>query len=413
MKFKELYDRWRVKRLTQEEAAMLLGVSERTFRRYCRCFETEGVASLYDARLEKVAHNAAPVDEVMELLSLFETRYPNFTVAHFYDKYRDEHHGTRSYNWVKDQLQSHGLVKKAKKRGSHRRKRERAPMAGMLIHQDGSTHEWVPNQRWDLIVTMDDANNEVYSGFFVDEEGTHSSFRGVSDVILKHGLFCSLYTDRGSHYWSTPTVGGKVDKVNLTQFGRAMAQLGIDMIPAYSPEARGRSERLFGTLQQRLPKELALANIQTMEDANRFLNDVYWPKHNARFAVKPQDDDRAFVPWFDSGMNLQDILCIQEQRTVNKDNTISYRGLTLQIPKQKDRYHYVKAKVRVHEYADKSLAIFHGPRKLARYTPMGQLINKALNTSDASKKPNSRPTYPQGTQGYTSHASSPALCACG
>lgn len=200
MRFTEVYEWWTEKRLTQEEAAKMLGMCERTFRRYCRKHESEELNALYDQRLDRIAHNAAPVDEVMETIGLFETRYSNFTAAHFYDKYRDEHQGKRSYSWVKYQLQAHQLVKKTKKRGVHRRKRERAPMAGMLLHQDGSTHEWVPNKQWDLIITMDDATSEIYSGFFVEEEGTNSSFQGVCEVILSHGLFCSFYSDRGSHY---------------------------------------------------------------------------------------------------------------------------------------------------------------------------------------------------------------------
>lgn len=383
MRFTEAYEWWSEKRLTQAEAATLLGLCERTFRRYCRRHAVDGKEGLYDKRLEKAAHNAAPVDEVMEVLNLFETHYPNFTVSHFYDKYHDDHQGSRSYSWIKNQLQDYGITKKAKKRGTHRRKRERSPMIGMMIHQDGSTHEWVPGKQWDLIVTMDDATSEVYSGFFVEEEGTHSSFQGISDVILKHGLFCSLYTDRGSHYWTTPEVGGKVDKVNLTQFGRAMKQLGIDMIAAYSPEARGRSERLFGTVQQRLPKELALAGITTMDKANEFLNKIYWPKHNARFSVKSKESEPAFVPWLDS-MNLHNILCIQEQRTVTKDNTVSYKAKILQIPKQQDRCHYVKATIRIHEYSNGSMAIFHGPKKLANYDVAGILITTAESKKKAA-----------------------------
>jgi len=384
MRFTEVYEWWSEKRLTQAEAATLLGMCERTFRRYCQRHVTEGQEGLCDKRLEKIAHNAAAVDEVIELVNLFETRYPTFSVSHFYDKYRDEHKGSRSYSWIKNQLQDYGLIKKAKKRGAHRRKRERSPMMGMMIHQDGSTHEWVPGKQWDLIITMDDATSEVYSGFFVEEEGSHSSFQGVSEVIIKHGLFCSLYTDRGSHYWTTPIVGGKVDKINLTQFGRAMKQLGIEMIAAYSPEARGRSERLFGTLQQRLPKELSLENITTMDKANEFLNKVYWPKHNARFAISPKEKECAFVAWLDSGMNLHDILCIQEQRTVTKDNTISYNAKLLQIPKQQDRCNYVKATVRVHEYSDASMAIFHGPKKLANYDSQGNLLETTRNKKRAA-----------------------------
>jgi transposase len=375
MRFEELVSQWTEKKITQEEAARILGVSDRTFRRYCRSYEESGASGLYDARLEKKSHNAVPVDEMMEVLTLFETRYSNFTAAHFYDVYRDKHQGERSYNWVRLILQDAGLTQKAKKRGAHRRKRPRAPMKGMLLHQDGSTHEWVPNKHWDLIVTMDDATSEVYSGFFVEEEGTHSSFLGVKETIEKKGLFCSFYTDRGSHYWLTQAAGEKVDKKNLTQFGRAMQQLGIEMIPAYSPEARGRSERLFGTVQQRLPKELALEGITDMQEANRFLREVYWPKHNKRFSVKPQEELSAFVPWVKAGSNLDDILCIQEQRVVNKDNTVSYKTLSLQIPKQAHRCHFIKAKVRVHEYPNAALAIFHGPRCLARYTRNGDLIS--------------------------------------
>ena len=376
MRFGDLYSRWSEQRITQQEAAYLLGVSERTFRRHCRSYEAAGAEGLYDARLAKPAHNAAPVDEVLELLSLFESQYSTYSVSHFYDRYRDKHKGERSYNWVRRQLQSSGQVSKTKKRGRHRRKRERAPMAGMLLHQDGSSHEWVSGKEWDLIVTMDDATSEVYSGFFVEEEGTHSSLQGVKEVIEAKGLFCSLYTDRGSHYWRTAKAGDKVDKEHVTQFGRAMKQLGIEMIAAYSPEARGRSERLFGTLQQRLTKDLQAEGITSMEAANRYLKETYWAQHNKRFAVKAREDEGAFVPWFDPGMNLNDILCIQEQRTVNKDNTVSYQGKQLQIPKHRTRYHFSKAKVRVHEYQDRGLAIFHGPRCLGRYDEQGELLEE-------------------------------------
>jgi len=239
----------------------------------------------------------------------------------------------------------------------------------MMVHQDGSTHEWVPRQHWDLIVTMDDATNEHYSMFFVDEEGTQSSFQGVQEVIETRGLFSAFYSDRGSHYWITPEAGGKVDKVNLTQFGRAMKHLGIDMIAAYSPEARGRSERAFATHQGRLPKELALAGIADMDAANRYLQDVYRLAFNAEFAQPPLEDGSAFVPFL--GGSLKDILCEQFERTVGKDNCVRFEGLTLQIPSDRHRYHYVKAKVQVHRYQDGTLAVFHGPRQLATYNAQG------------------------------------------
>ena len=212
---------------------------------------------------------------------------------------------------------------------------------------------------WDLIVTMDDATSDVYSGFFVEEEGTMSSFIGLREVMEEYGLFCALYTDRGSHYFYTPEAGGKVDKTKLTQVGRALQQLGIEHIAAYSPQARGRSERMFETLQNRLPQELRVAGITSMEEANRFLKEVYWPRHNQRFAVGPEEQGTAFTLWVGDG--LEDILSVQENRTVNSDNTVRYKGRVLQIPEDRHRYHYVKAKVRVHEYPDGTLAVFHGP----------------------------------------------------
>lgn len=215
-------------------------------------------------------------------------------------------------------------MKKGKKRGAHRRKRERRPLKGMMLHQDASTHEWVEGQKWDLVVTMDDADNEIYSAIFVEEEGTQSSFQEVQEVIENQGIFCSLYTDRGSHYWTTKKAGGKVESNEPTQFGRAMYQLGIEMIAAYSPEARGRSERMFGTLQGRLPKELALAGITEKEEANRYMREVFLPSFNTRFKVKIDEEITSFVPWLDSHLKLREILCIKGQREVKKDNTVSY-----------------------------------------------------------------------------------------
>jgi hypothetical protein len=241
----------------------------------------------------------------------------------------------------------------------------------MMLHQDGSRHEWVVGKKWDLIVTMDDATNEHYSMFFVEEEGTASSFGGVRDVIIKKGLFSSLYTDRGSHYWFTPKEGGKVSKTQLTQFGRAMKSLGIQMIAAYSPEARGRSERAFGTHQDRLVKELALHGITEMDAANRYLAQTYLPAYNAEFMLPAPEEGSAFTPWV--GGDLDDILCEQDERTVSADNCVSYEGMKLQIPANQYRCHYVRARVRVHKYPDGSLAVFHGPRKLADYDPQGNL----------------------------------------
>lgn len=379
MRFEEAYEGWSEKRFTQEEAARLLGICDRTFRRYICRYDKEGFDALIDKRLKQVSWRRAPVDEVMALTSLYQARYSGWNVKHFFSFYKRNHEGKRCYTWVKKALQKEGLVTKESKRGVHRKRRERAAMEGMMLHQDGSSHEWVPDQRWDLIVTMDDATSEHYSMFFIEEEGTISSFLGVKEIIEKKGLFCSLYTDRGSHYWTTPTVGGPVDKQNLTQFGRAMHQLGIEMIPAYSPEARGRSERAFRTHQERLVRELAMSGIHDMYNANIYLKEVYMPAFNAEFRVPALATGSAFVPWHNG--SFDDVLCEQYERTVGKNNCVSFEGLILQIPKDQYRCHYVKAKVRIHRYVDGQLAIFHGPRKLTDYDAKGEvkilLLDKA------------------------------------
>jgi len=372
MKFEEVYGRTRAGMLSQEEAAELLGISERTFRRWRGRFEAEGADGLYDRRLGKVSARRAAVDEVMTVLELFDSRYWDFGVRHLHETLVARHGFRRSYNWLRLTLQAHGRVRPAPRRGAHRRKRPRRPMVGMMLHQDGSRHEWVAGEMWDLIVTMDDATSEIYSAFFVAEEGTMSTFLGLEAVIAERGLFCSLYADRGSHYWHTPEAGGPVDKDNPTQVGRALKQLGIELIPAYSPEARGRSERMFGTLQKRLPQELRVAGMTAMEAANRFLEEVYLPRHNACFARTPEDAGSAFVPFAGT---LEDILCIQEERVVGNDNTVRYKNRTLQIPADRHRHHYVKATVRVHEYPDGSLAVFHGPRRLATYSADGSFVD--------------------------------------
>jgi transposase len=370
MRFEESYEGWTESRLTQEEAARLLGVCSRTFRRYINRYEENGVEGLLDKRLTQISFRRASVDEVLALVDRYKRRHLGWNVKNFYGWYKHDG-GQRSYTWVKNALQSQGLVSRAPKRGAHRKRRERSPIPGMMLHQDGSTHEWVPGKKWDLIVTMDDATNEHYSMFFVDEEGTDSSFRGVKEIILKHGLFSSLYTDRGSHYWYTPDEGGKVSKTQLTQFGCAMRHLGIEMIPAYSPEARGRIERAFRTHQDRLPKELAAYGITMMDAANRYLLKTYLPAFNAEFMQPAAEEGSAFVTWI--GKDIDDVLCEQYERTVSSDNCVSFEGKTLQIPPDKYRCHYVRVKVRVHRYMDGSLAIFHGPRKLADYDQQGKL----------------------------------------
>jgi transposase len=377
MRFEDVYGRWQERRLSQGEAAEILGMSERTFRRWRDRYQADGLEGLADRRLGKASARRVPVDRVQEVLTLYRERYRGFTVQHFHDKLRQHHGFELGYTWTKLRLQDAGLVAKAPRRSAHRKKRPRRPLTGMLLHQDGSRHRWLAalEQPLDLIVTLDDATSEIYSAFLVEEEGTMSSFRALAEVIAAQGLPCALYTDRASHYFVTPKAGAKVARDQPTQVGRALAQLGIEHIPAYSPEARGRSERAFGTLQDRLPKELQLAGITTVEAANRFIREIYLPEHNARFAVAPEQPESAFVT--DRGAAHRDILCVQEERLVGNDNTVRYRGLSLQIPPSPLRPHFVRARVRVHDYPDGTLAIFHGPRRLARYRVDGSPLDHA------------------------------------
>jgi hypothetical protein len=322
MRFQEAYDGWSEGRLTQAEAALLLGQCERSFRRHIERFEADGLEGLLDKRLSQISKRRASGVEVDHVVQLYKTALPAGTWRTFTASTRPEGVGARSYSWLKSLLQGAGVVKAYKVRGKHRIKRERMPLAGMMIHQDASTHRWVPDSVWDLVVTMDDATSEHTSMFFCPQEGTASSFHGIGQTIARYGLFASLYSDRGSHYFITPEAGGKVDKVNLTEVGRALKQLGIDHIAAYSPEARGRSERAFQTHQGRLPQELARAGITSMHAANRYLDQVYRAAHNREFAVASTLEGSAYVP-FISG-NLPDILCEQHERKVDNDNCVSF-----------------------------------------------------------------------------------------
>lgn len=370
--FRSVLDRHEGRELNQMEAGELLGISERTFRRWCQRYEEDGEAGLLDRRLGRRSAKRVPADDEAEIERLYRTRYRGFTARHFHEHLVRDHLCRWSYTWTKLFLQSKGLLERAPRRGAHRRKRVRRPLPGMMLHQDGSRHEWLAGREpMDLIVTMDDATNEIYSAFLIEEEGTASTFRALMAVFSAHGLPLSLYTDRGSHYFHTPEAGGKVDRANPTQVGRALAHLGVEHIAAYSPEARGRSERMFRTLQDRLVKELALASVSTVEAANQFIRDVYLPAHNARFVVKAAQEGSAFVAV--PGVDLNEVLCVQEERQVGNDNTVTFHRLQLQIPPSPLRPHFVKARVKVRHYPDGTYAIFHGPRCIGRYDAAGAL----------------------------------------
>src|SRR5579883_188626 len=372
MRFEDLLDRQERGELSQADAAEVLGISERSFRRWRDRLRDEGPSGLADRRLGRPSDRRASVAEISRMLELYRGSYADFTVKHFHEQLVKRHNYKLGYTVTKVHLHRAGLVRPAPKRSAHRKKRPRRPTVGMMLHQDASQHTWLAGRQDDLVVTLDDATSAIYSAFLVDEEGTASSLRGLREVIGRHGLFCALYTDRGSHYFYTPKAGEKVSRTRPTQVGRALAQLGIEHIAAYSPEARGRSERAFRTLQDRLPKELALAGITTVDAANRWLAESYIAQHNAAFAVEAEQEGSAFVP--DRAGLWREILCVQEDRTVGNDNTVKWNRLSLQLPPSRLRPHFVKATVRVHQYPDGTIAVFLGPHRLADYDARGRII---------------------------------------
>jgi transposase len=368
MRFEELLDRHERGNLTQAEAGEMLGISERTFRRWRDRYREEGAAGLSDRRIGKPSPRRADEGELTRARALYAEMYGGFTVKHFHEHLQARHGYRLGYTVTRLALQASGQVKRAPRRGAHRRKRPRRPLPGMLLHQDAARHAWLAG--WpplDLVITLDDATSAIYSALLVPEEGTASSFRALAEVIAAQGLFCALYTDRGGHYFHTPAAGGRVDRQNPTQVGRALAQLGIEHIPAYSPQARGRSERAFRTLEDRLPKELAIAGITEIDAANAWLREHYLPAHNARFAVAAEEPGTAFVPV--APEQWREVLCLQETRQVGNDNTVRWRGRSLQIPKSPLRPHFTRAQVRLHEYPDGAIALFWGPHRIADFPP--------------------------------------------
>lgn len=378
----EAIGKYRSGALTCVEAASLLGMSERHLRRLRDAYAEGGAEAIVDRRRGKRPANKAPEKLKDWMVEQYVTRYFDFSPKHFHEELKKRGFDY-DYTWTKSVLYLRGVLKPATKRGAHRKKRVRSPLPGMLVFQDGSTHDWFLGRRTpcDLIVTLDDATSEIVSAFFVEQEGTMSSFVGLRETIAKKGLFSSFYTDRGSHYFFTPEVGGKVDKQRLTEVGRALAQLGVEHIPSYAPEARGRMERVFGTLQGRLPPLMRLAQIDDIEAANHWLREIYIAEHNDRFAVVAAEEGSAFIAFVG---DLDNVLCVQAERVVSNDNTVRYDGRVLQIPEQKHRRHYVKASVRVHEYPDGRLAVFHGPRLLARYEAGGALSEESQKETGKS-----------------------------
>src|SRR3954469_3793759 len=384
MKVQEVLLRAMAKKITWWQAAEIIGVSARTMRRWRERLEQGGYDGLADRRKGMVSPKRVSLELCEKVLGLYRDRYFDLNIRHFHEKLGEEHGIELSYTWVQKALQGAGLVAKRSKRGTHRRRRPRRPMTGMLLHIDGSKHCWFQNsKRYDLIVILDDATSEIYYAQLVEEESTRTVMAGLREVIESKGLFCALYSDRGSHFFVTPKAGEPVDKHRLTQVGRALKELGVQMIPAYSPQARGRSERNFGTWQGRLPQELRLAGINTLEAANRFLREHYIEAFNRKFTVAPEQKATAFRRV--GRPDLDWVFSVQSERIVAKDNTVTLGDRTWQIEKSRFRSTLAGCTATIHEHLDGRVSLRYGPHVVGRFDSHGQPLSKA-NKQERSGK---------------------------
>jgi transposase len=347
------------------EAAEIAGMSVRNMQRMRQRYREHGYNGLFDQRRGKRSYHRIPMETAERVLALYRDQYFDLNVRHFHEKLREVEGIGLSYSWVKQALQGAGLVVRKKKRGPHRRRRPRRPLPGMLLHVDGSKHRWFQDDRYyDLVVILDDATSQIYYAQLVQEESTRTVMAALREVIERQGVFCALYSDRGSHFFLTPKAGEAVDKSRLTQVGRALKELGIQMIPAYSPQARGRSERSFGTWQSRLPQELRLGAITTVDDANRFLRESYITEFNQKFTVKAAERGTAFRRCGRSDLDW--IFSIQTERVVSKDNTVAIRDQWWQLDKTRWRHTLAGQTVTIHQHLDGRVSIRYGPHVVGR-----------------------------------------------
>ena len=370
MKLQDVLLKAMAKRITWWDAAEIIGVTDRTMRRWRARLERDGYNGLADRRKGRPSRRRIPLATVEEVLRLYREVYPDLNIRHFHEKLREEHGIRVSYTWVQKALQGAGLVARRRRRGPHRRRRPRRPLPGMLLHIDGSKHRWFQDDRWyDLLVILDDASSEIYYAQLVEEESTRTVMAALREVIETRGLFCALYSDRGSHFFVTTKAGEKVDKHRLTQVGRAMKELGVQMIPAYSPQARGRSERNFGTWQGRLPQELRLAGIGTVQEANRFLREGYIGEFNRKFTVAAAAKGTAFRRCTRRDLNW--IFTVQTERVVGKDNTVAIGERRWQLERSRFRHTLAGCTVTIHEHLDGTVSVRWGPHVVGRFRATG------------------------------------------
>jgi transposase len=390
MKVQEVILRAMAGKLRWWQAAEILGVTERTMRRWRWRYQQHGYDGLYDRRKGKPSPKRVPLETVEQVLGLYQQEYADHNVRHFHQKLVQEHNLRLSYSWVKAALQGAGLVSRVRSRPPHRQRRPRRPLPGMLLHIDGSEHAWFQDERrYDLLTVLDDATSQIYYAQLVEEESTRTVLAALREVVEQQGLCGSVYSDRASHFWVTRRAGEPVDSDRLTQVGRALKQLGIRLIPAYSPQARGRMERNYRTWQGRLPQELRRAQIRTLTEANHFLRQRYITEFNQQFAVPASQPGTAFVRC--RRRDLDWVFSLQHPRTVNQDNTVVLDRRLFQIPKT--RWHLAGGVVTIHEHLDGRVSIRYGPHLIGLWQA-DQLPLQTPKPSRAVRLPTLKPPRP-------------------
>lgn len=401
MKIQEVILRAMSGQIQWYQAAEIIGISCRQMRRWRERYERYGYDGLYDRRKKRPSPKRVPLKVAEEVLRLYREKYFDFNVSHFSEKLRKDHGITLSYNWVRIALQEAGLVKKRARHDRHRKRRPRKPLVGMMLNMDGSSYDWLSQGELTCLVALsDDATGRILSMELTAEEDSLVCMSVLRNCIKKKGIFCSLYTDRASHFFITDKAGKRVDRANLTQVGRALSELGISHIASYSPQARGRAERLFSTLQGRLPQELRLKGITTKDKTNEYFKNTYIGEHNKRFAVAPQEKGSAFVP-LPKGLDLDKVFCFKHERTVNLDNTVSFKKRLFQIHESRLRVSFARCKVAVYEHLDGSVTIGYGLHDLGYYSPEGLLKDSRLRQTKREAK--ARKLAPKKNRKRTDH----------
>jgi hypothetical protein len=369
--------------ITWIQAAWICGITDRHMRRLKERYMAHGYDGLVDQRGGRPRRKRIALETIETLCALRRQHYADFSVQHFWEKVREEHAIDIGYTWLKLTLEAAGLAEKSPGRGQYRRRRERRPLRGMMVHLDASTHLWVEGEPMqDLVVGLDDADGRMLCAQFVPQEGTASTFAALKHILQTHGRFVELYTDRGSHFCHTRRAGQAPTTDHDGQVSRALKVVGIRQILAWSPEARGRSERAFRTIQGRLPQELRAAGIHTYERANAYLQQRFVADFNRRFTVQPAQAASAFVPLV--GVDLELLLSAHHRRSVNNDSTVAFERLSLQLPRIAARAHYVRCEVTVHEFPEGTLGISYQGRLLARYGRDGDLLSTAVTPRRSS-----------------------------